>query len=308
MARVVLVHGIAQSRKSADTLESTWVPALAGGIRNAGHSELADRLWRDQRPGDLTVRMAFYGDLYRAPGAQGPADAEPTDPEAIELEQQLALAWLAAAAERAPDVNDRRTAQQAIAQLTPTSGAQGLGAVGSVALDRLARIRWLAPVGFGFAAAFVKRAFREVSLYLTDPAIRMTAQNRVLEQIDDTTQLVIAHSLGSVVAYEALHRIDRKVALITIGSPLALRTIIYERIQPQPPSVPPSVIRWSDFADRDDLIAVHTSLQDDFAPGAGSATSVNPTFRVDNGRHAHDAEHYLTEKRLGHAAAEALST
>ncbi|MFT4216445.1 MAG: hypothetical protein QM619_04570 [Micropruina sp.] len=198
-------------------------------------------------------------------------------------------------------------AQQAIAQLTPTSGAQGLGAVGSVALDRLARIRWLAPVGFGFAAAFVKRALREVSLYLTDPTIRGTAQNRVLEQIDDETQLVIAHSLGSVVAYEALHRTDQKVSLITIGSPLALRTIIYERIQPQPPSVPPSVMGWSDFADRDDLIAVHTSLQDDFAPGARSATSVNPTFRVDNGRHAHDAEHYLTDKSLGHAAAEALS-
>jgi hypothetical protein len=33
MAEIVLVHGIDQQQKSADKLESAWLPALAGGIR-----------------------------------------------------------------------------------------------------------------------------------------------------------------------------------------------------------------------------------------------------------------------------------
>jgi alpha-beta hydrolase superfamily lysophospholipase len=41
----------------------------------------------------------------------------------------------------------------------------------------------------------------------------------VLELIGPETRLVIAHSLGSVVAYEALHRTERPVTLIILGSP-----------------------------------------------------------------------------------------
>lgn len=66
------MHGIAQEQRSADTLESTWLPALAGGVRTAGHPEIADRIWRDARPGN--ARMAFYGDLFRRDDQQGGLD------------------------------------------------------------------------------------------------------------------------------------------------------------------------------------------------------------------------------------------
>lgn len=306
MARVVLVHGMAQSQESAESLEMNWVPDLARGVRNAGHGKLSDRIWRPQRTGDIDVRMAFYGDLFLTPGAQGDSELSAVGTEAAELEQGLALAWLQAAADRAPDDRDREVAKQAVAQLTVTAGAQGIGAVGSAALKRLAAIRWFAPVGFAFAERFVRRALREVSQYLTDPATRQAAQQRVLDQIDDTTQLVIGHSLGSVVAFEALHHTDRPVEFITCGSPLALRTIIYDRLQPAPPHVPPSVTRWSDFADRDDLIAVHSDLAADFPVPPGGVVSMTPTVSVNNGAHAHNADQYLTEARLGQAVASAL--
>src|SRR5437762_336624 len=48
MAAIVLVHGIAQEQRSADSLEKDWIPDLAGGIRKAGFSDLADRLGRDR--------------------------------------------------------------------------------------------------------------------------------------------------------------------------------------------------------------------------------------------------------------------
>jgi len=72
MAEIVLVHGIDQQQKSADKLESTWLPALAGGVRSAGFEEVADRIWRNAgKPGSIETRMAFYGSLFRAPGQQG---------------------------------------------------------------------------------------------------------------------------------------------------------------------------------------------------------------------------------------------
>jgi len=69
VAQIILVHGIAQEQCSADTLESTWFPALAGGIRTAGHPDLADRVWRDSRPGN--AGMAFCADVFRRPDQQG---------------------------------------------------------------------------------------------------------------------------------------------------------------------------------------------------------------------------------------------
>lgn len=72
MAVIVLVHGIDQQQKSADKLESEWLPALAGGVRTAGFPNIADRLWRAAgTPGGIETRMAFYGNLFLAPGQQG---------------------------------------------------------------------------------------------------------------------------------------------------------------------------------------------------------------------------------------------
>ena len=72
MATIVLVHGIAQEQKSADTLEEEWLPNLAGGVRTAGFPEIADRLYRLRSgPDGIDTRMAFYGDLFLKGDQQG---------------------------------------------------------------------------------------------------------------------------------------------------------------------------------------------------------------------------------------------
>jgi hypothetical protein len=72
VADIVLVHGIAQEQRSAASLETEWLPSLAGGLENAGHTVLADRLRReaDPRPNAITVRMAFYGIKFLTPDHQ----------------------------------------------------------------------------------------------------------------------------------------------------------------------------------------------------------------------------------------------
>jgi hypothetical protein len=69
---VVLVHGIAQENLASDFLEKDWLPALAGGVRNAGFKEIAERIWRRRsEPGVIETRMAFYGNLFLRPDQQG---------------------------------------------------------------------------------------------------------------------------------------------------------------------------------------------------------------------------------------------
>ena len=128
MAQVVLVHGIAQEQRSADTLERNWLPALAGGIRTSGATELADAIWRNGPRRDIDIRMAFYGDLFIAHDQQGIGDpfAE-LSYDAAALVYELALAWLHTAAKYAVDERDRRDATQALQALhnRPTSPKAG---------------------------------------------------------------------------------------------------------------------------------------------------------------------------------------
>jgi hypothetical protein len=93
MATIVLVHGIAQEQSSADSLEKDWIPALAGGVRKAGFSEVADQIWRDRGHDGIETRMAFYGNLFLRPDLQGgdPGDFTPAEDAWAE---QLVKEWL----------------------------------------------------------------------------------------------------------------------------------------------------------------------------------------------------------------------
>lgn len=87
-------------------------------------------------------------------------------------------------------------------------------------MNGLSQLRWFVDPLLNVAAPVVWRALTQVSRYLSDETIRSQVQQRVLDLIDDDTRLVIGHSLGSVVAYEALHHSNHETALITLGSPL----------------------------------------------------------------------------------------
>jgi hypothetical protein len=109
MAEIVLVHGIDQQQKSADKLESAWLPALAGGVRVAGFPEVADRIWRGAgKPGSIETRMAFYGSLFRTPGQMGDDPGEFT-PEETEFAEAFAKEWLEHVAARATKQKTRET-------------------------------------------------------------------------------------------------------------------------------------------------------------------------------------------------------
>ncbi|RKT12227.1 hypothetical protein BX285_6194 [Streptomyces sp. 1114.5] len=236
MTRIVGVHGVGNYRpdqtvgQAADTLSEVWGDRLARTLATVG--EPLDR---------SDVRVAYYADLLRHPGRQGRTGGFD---ELGAFEQQLVQEWL---------------------ETLPLPGGVSAGRLTAPLRQAVA---WIAETrGLGRRATewFVSVFFREVAAYLgdADGAARAAARDRVASAIADTgSRIVIAHSLGSVVAYEALwERPDLRVdLLITLGSPLALPHAVFPRLQPPPRNDrgrrPPNVGRWVNLADPGDLVAI----------------------------------------------------
>lgn len=295
MAAIVLVHGIGQQDKDPLALEQTMVTDLATGLRAAGYADLAE---------SPPAELAYYADLFQRAGAQGSPDQDGT-PEQQELFERLLIDLLRNAADRGPDPADRRQAERVLHQVDGAlTGAQGPRALIRPLLNAVSRLSTFGRLGFSVAERRSRMALWQVTQYFTEEPIRAAVRARVAERIGPDTQVVIAHSLGTVVAYEVLHQLARPLPLlITLGSPLGLRTVIYDRLHPQPPVVPPGLARWVNILDRDDLIAAEPDLSQLF-PGAAGV--LGPHVLVDNGREPHAAGEYLRKPETARPVGEAL--
>ena len=174
MATIVLVHGIAQEQRSAAELETEWLPSLAGGLENAGHTPLADRL----RDGGFTVRMGFYGNKFLSLDHQG-LEPDPLTAAEQSIAEQLALDLLRSAADSS-NPKDAGEARRELAALTADShDAQRIVQATAVrAADTLDRIPWFGR-GTLNAASVVNRTLAQVTRYLDDPAIHDYAIEQV---------------------------------------------------------------------------------------------------------------------------------
>jgi hypothetical protein len=151
------------------------------------------------------------------------------------------------------------------------------------------------------AAEFAARFAPEVAAYLAAGGeARAGARAAVAEVIRrNRPKVVIAHSLGSVVAYETLwaHPELEVELLITLGSPLGMRNVVFERLLPAPVKGrgerPRQVRRWVNIADRHDIAAIPPALRSCF-------TGVDQEVLVDlDWLDFHTVEKYLGCGALG---------
>jgi pimeloyl-ACP methyl ester carboxylesterase len=286
VARVLCVHGVGQQGKGEDTLRGEWVLALRDGMRRAGSGDA-------ELPGAEEIRCVFYGDLFRPAGRRlGMGNPWLTAADATEFDWELLTAWWRGAAESDPGVidPDARTLVR-----VPGSVQAGLRALS----------------GSAFFAGLAERAMlfdlQQVRRYMTDPVVRRAVQGRVAAGVDEDTRVVVGHSLGSVVAYEALcaHPEWPVRGLVTLGSPLGIRNLIFDRLVPAPMAGesgkptgvwPGGVEAWTNVADSGDVVA----LVKDLRPLFGGKVVC---YLVHNGSHAHDVRPYLTAAQTGAAIA-----
>ncbi|MEU3912061.1 serine peptidase [Streptomyces sp. NPDC029721] len=125
----------------------------------------------------------------------------------------------------------------------------------------------------------------EVRRYLHVPQVRDAARSAVAEAIRQVRpRVVLAHSLGSVVTYEALHAHPELTVdcFVTLGSPLGLPGGIFDHLVPTPTadrgSRPAGVRYWVNLADTGDLVAVPRRLGDRFPVDQHADT---PMGRID---------------------------
>ncbi|MFI2610386.1 hypothetical protein [Kitasatospora sp. NPDC018619] len=301
MSRVVVVHGVGRQLDTAETLSAEVEPALRGGVglalrRNPALGRLAD--------GDIAC--AGYGDLYRQAGTRGERyyRAEDVEPG---YETELLEAWWREAARLDPGV----PGPDAPGGAPAARGAVGHLASRPLAVDRVRRaLHALTRTRFfgSLSDRLLVSDLKQVRRYFTEPALRAAIRARVEELVTPDTEVVVGHSLGSVVAYEVLCglRPDRPpLTLVTLGSPLGLAGLVFDRLHPAPRPDgtgvwPGPVKQWTNLADRCDLVAVVRELAPRFGPQVVDVP-------VDNGAEMHSMRAYLTAVETGTAIAAGLS-
>lgn len=278
MARVVGVHGVGHQFSGENTLRAVWLPALKDGLARAGR----------RLDSDDDFACAFYGHLFR-PHGKAPAQNPPLDAsDAIsQWERDLLELWWHEAARIdpavcAPDAHTKAGAHNLVQR----------------ALNALSYSRFFA----GLAERSLLFDLKQVRRYLHEPEIRREACASVEQAVGPNTAVIIAHSLGSVVAYEAIctHPEWPVKTLVTLGSPLGIRNLIFERLIPTLSRGigvwPKGIKRWINIADKGDVVALVKELGSCFGSGITDCL-------INNGAKAHDATRYLTSKELGDAVA-----
>ncbi|WP_330457141.1 hypothetical protein OIB37_09720 [Streptomyces sp. NBC_00820] len=315
--RLVFVHGIGGPRDAAAEL-AAWTGALAAGMRAAGHSAVADGLSN----GDVDCRFVHYADLFRPAQAQGSAVGV-EDEDSARLLLELLDEVLAGLAGSLPDTSGSehdaqvtrvlsharlQTAPQAQEQGTMAGARRALNAATTVLSLRMFRGlgQWTAPKlmvrDLGQVARYVARCEADESGTTLDARIR----NRVARELGSSATVLVAHSLGSVVSWETLHEHAPRIRLlVTLGSPLGMRTVVWPRLVPRPQRTPEGVDAWLNFFDHDDPVAVRPRLEEDFGPNSARVLPVSR--RVDSvGFWVHPARLYLEQAAVAGPVAEAL--
>ena len=220
----------------------------------------------DIAPDDVAI--AFYGDVFRPDPARPVGDVE-----------------LAAIADRTGIID---AAQRLLGLDASREGLEALDAL----ISHLGREQ-------------VTRTVAQLGRYFDDEAIRGDVRERLARVIDADTRVVVAHSLGSVVAYEVLVGIGgpARIDLVTLGSPLGHHAVIGTALRPAlldgRGRWPPSVRRCSNIVARNDPVAADHPVAAVF-PGVVD-------LAVDNGQRAHDPEPYLCSTACGRAVAAGLA-
>lgn len=280
--QLVGVHGIGQHYESRPQLIKEWEPALRGGLEMAN----------DRRPPNpFYFDLAFYGDLFRPdPDVDGKGTAD-----------EVVLAGLADI-----DADELAELTEAVEEIVTPEDLAIVKAEAESGKGIRLEVDTGVPVPVACLIGAVERRFppssgvlflgdlRQVRKYLRDPKVK--------EEIDEITaaaaagaDVLIGHSLGSVVAYEFLrqHPGHSVRLLVTLGSPLGLR-MVRKRI----PTAGVGYAGWVNIRDRHDPVAAAGRLSQ-WYPGVLNRQAAN-------GSNAHAVAPYLTSKACGRAILDIL--
>lgn len=150
----------------------------------------------------------------------------------------------------------------------------------------------------------LRRLVHQLARYFSDETIRNVVRGRLEDRISADTRVIVSHSMGTVVAYEALclHPEWPVTTFVTLGSPLG-GPFVQTKLTPQASNGvrawPSGLTSWTNVAANRDSVVVDPTLDHLFDGAIDDVT-------IDNGHRTHDAEPYLNAAITGFAVASAL--
>lgn len=276
--QLVFIHGMGQQDKNPVALKEAWEKALLTAWTKAG---LAKPVY--------ALEMPFYGKLLNdmveevrgspesvvARGGGGAGTFSPLE-EAM-IRQMAAKAGITDAQVRA------EIGQEVVAR----------GPLNWEWLQGLARLLEQSVPGLGdLGLGFV----RQVDAYLTRPHIRDAVDDLVRPSLLRGATVMVAHSLGTIVAYRLLRAIGDAAKMplfVTLGSPLGI-DVVKQRLKPPALKVPAGVTKWLNGTDERDYVALHSRLdRDTFADGIENLSDIH-----NRESDAHIIVDYLADSRV----------
>jgi hypothetical protein len=285
MPKILAVHGVGQQFKGDAIIHREWWPALLSGLHLAG-SKFSE---------SNEFVCAFYGHLFRNPSSLATSNnynLSNLDSDELALLKEL---WETASSyepESVPSFKDFENQSNL--------GYSSIPNFAQRALNALSKSKFFVNIAQNLLLGDLK----QLSSYLKNPQVNKAVINTVLDLITDDVRVVIGHSLGSVVAYEALClKPANVVSFITLGSPLGIKNLVFDKLTPRPNTegigFHPQVKSWTNIADKGDIVA----LQKNLAPQFGSGVK---DILVNNGSDAHHGERYLSTVEVGEIVNDAL--
>lgn len=240
---VIGIHGL-NNKPEPDVLRDWWTTAMAEGF---------SRNCEGQSP-NFDFVLAYWADLmYPAPVALS----------------EVAEPYVAAAGS-----GPLPRAGRSIRSIAETRIKEGVGKV----LEKV----FGAPVAEGVVRDALEAKMPDLHRYQHHRAARDAIRARLREALRSAQEtrgqiMLIAHSMGSIVAYDVLRAAGRTLPglrishFVTLGSPLGLTEVM--EILAAPLRVPECVARWSNFADpRDYAARWDTRLSNDYRANRAGVT------------------------------------
>jgi hypothetical protein len=240
--RLVLIHGRGQGGLNPEDLKAQWMDALKKGATAAGK----------RIPDEIEVVFPFYGDVLDkfAREFDIPLASDVQTRGGRTEDEFLAFQFeVAEALRQRSGVSDEQVDSEYGANPRP-KGPLNWEWVQAIlkALDKH---------GGGVSSKTLEIFTRDVFLYSTHTGVQQEIDQVVAPAITEEPTIVVAHSLGSVVAYNIL-RSDRRAlnipTFVTVGCPLAVRPI---RDQFRPLRFPKPVKGWYNGFDPRDVVALY---------------------------------------------------
>lgn len=238
--KLVMVHGRGQLGKDPAALQKDWTDALGYGLLRASKT----------LPPATTVEFPFYGDelerlVHQTQTPLGiDANAKGTDTDTEkELRGEILEELAAGMGVTRADI-EREYAGQPIKK-----GPQNWEWVQAIlrAVDRVP----------GVSSSVLDLFTRDVYVYLTFPGARVAIDRIVSDAIGREPCVIVAHSLGSVIAYNVLAKRNPTppvARFVTVGSPLGIRGI--KRLIERPLRSPACLGHWFNAYDDRDMVAL----------------------------------------------------